>query len=83
MQDAKEHNVTLQAEGLLSVKVQATTVYLEEAVKEMETIMAEALPEFEPQWSGGSNGGFLAPCNGACMTKGPLTNVELFKSPTD
>jgi hypothetical protein len=34
----------------LSAKMQDSNKYLEEAVNEMETIKAEAAPEFDPEW---------------------------------
>ena len=57
----------------------------------------EALNEFDSEWfptmwrscmTYGSSlenryGGFLSPCNGACMTNGPLTDDELGKSPSE
>ena len=82
VQDAtKGHKAIVQTEGLISEKVQEAATYLEDTVKEMETISTEALPEFDPQWfptlwraylafgpSLENPRGFLSPLNGACMT---------------
>jgi hypothetical protein len=51
VQDAKKvHNATLQTEGPMPAKVQDAKIYLKEAVKEIENIKVEALPEFDPEW---------------------------------
>jgi hypothetical protein len=92
MQDAKKiNNSALQEEGLLSERVQATTTHFNNAVKEMEIIRAEAFPDFDPEWfptraymafgpsldDPHGHGGYLSPHNGTCISKGPLTDVDL------
>ncbi len=65
----------------------------------METISAEALPEFDPEWfptlwgaylafgpsleNPHGHGGFLSPRNGACMTSGPMADVDQGNAPSE
>ena len=95
---AKGHKAIMQTVGLMSEKVQEAATYLEDAVKEMETISAEALPEFDPEWfptlwraylafgpsleNPHGHGGFLSPRNGACMTSGPMADVDQGNAPS-
>jgi hypothetical protein len=98
VQEAKKvQAVVLQDVGMLSERFQVAKANMEQAEKEMDTIKAEALPDFEPDWyptlwraymaygpsmeDPHGHGGFLSTRNATFLSNGPLIETDACVSP--